>query len=199
MDRGSEFAAEVKETLRDEYGIKRKVITSRNPQANSIVERVHQTVHNMINSTEIHGKKDLDAMGGTLGWSGVLAAVRRAVNATVHTTTLATPTQLVFGRDAILNISFQADWEFTKERKQKLILQNNRRENEKRIPHDYKVGDKVMVRQQPGRKHGSHKYTGPFTITFVNNDNGTVQLQKTATQGGVIETWNIRNLDPCMA
>ena len=187
---------EAKQTLKEAYGVNRKVTTTRNPQANSVVERVHQTIHRMISSAEIHGKSDLDPH---YGWSGILAAVRRAVNATVHTTTLATPSQLVFGRDAILNIGFQIDWELVKDRKQRLIQHNNQRENLKRVPHNYNVGDKVMVKQAANRKHGSHKYLGPHTITFVNNDKGTVKLLKATTAGGVQETWNIRNLDPCMA
>ena len=48
MDRGREFAAEVRDALKNEYGITRKLITTRNPQANSIIERVHQVMHNMI-------------------------------------------------------------------------------------------------------------------------------------------------------
>ena len=47
MDRGREFAAEVRDTLGKEHSFRRKMITTRNPQANSIVERVHQVVHNM--------------------------------------------------------------------------------------------------------------------------------------------------------
>ncbi len=38
MDRGLEFAAEVRETLKNEYGIHLKIITARNPQANSMIE-----------------------------------------------------------------------------------------------------------------------------------------------------------------
>ena len=60
MDRGKEFAAEVQETIHHEYGIRRKLITTRNPQANAMVERVHQTVHNMVRSLYITGKQDLD-------------------------------------------------------------------------------------------------------------------------------------------
>ena len=73
------------------------------------------------------------------GFDGILAAVRRAVNSTVHATLRATPTQLVFGRDTLLNISFQADWEYIKERKQKLDLQNNAHENATRRDHTYAV------------------------------------------------------------
>ena len=31
-----------------DYGIKRKPITVRNPQANAIVERIHQVIANMV-------------------------------------------------------------------------------------------------------------------------------------------------------
>ena len=146
----------------------------------------------MIRSASIRDKHDL--VEG-FGWKGVLAAVRRGVNSTVHTTLRATPTQLVFGRDAVLNINFHADWEYIRQRKQKLIIQNNSRENEKRKPHDYVVGDQVMIREDPNRKHGQDLYLGPYTVSAV-YDNGTVQLQKAANNGGAVYmTWNIRNLD----
>jgi transposase InsO family protein len=48
MDRGREFAAEVRDALKNEYGITRKLITTQNPQANSILERVHKVLHNMV-------------------------------------------------------------------------------------------------------------------------------------------------------
>ena len=41
--------------------------------------------------------------------------------------------QLVFGRDAIINIEFQTDWVYIKNRKQKIIKNNNTRENTKKI------------------------------------------------------------------
>ena len=73
------------------------------------------------------------------------------------------------------------------------------KENAKRIPHTYSIGDRVMIRLHTQRKHGSDKYSGPHTLTAV-NDNGTVTLRKDANNGGAVhETWNIRNLDPCAA
>ena len=146
MDRGKEFAAEVRELIKDEYAINKKIITTRNPQANSIVERVHKTVHQMIDSLDIKNKNDLDP---DFGFSGILSAIRGAIRAVVHTTTRATPSQLVFGRDALLNVSFEANWQYIKERKQRLIVQNNRKENAKRVPHQYQVDDKVMIRLDP--------------------------------------------------
>ena len=142
MDRGKEFQAEVSETLHHEYGIKHKIITTCNCQANSMVEQVHQTVHNLIQSMEIRGKQDFDM---DFRWSGLLSAVRQAVIGTVHTTNQATPSQLVLGRDAILNVGFQANWEYLRLQKLKQIKHNNLRENAKRIPHQYAMGDEVMI------------------------------------------------------
>ena len=116
MDRGKEFSAEVSKTIQDEYGIAKKLITTRNPQANAIIERIHQVVHNMIRT---RGIKGLDGLDSDFGWDGVLAAARSLVQTTMQ----ATPTQLVFGHDVLLNASFKADWQYIKEQKQKLIVQ----------------------------------------------------------------------------
>ena len=195
MDHGKEFAAEVQNTIHNEYGIQCKLITTRNPPANAMMERVHQTMHNMIRSLMIRGKEDID---DTHRWTGILSAIRQAVIGTVHTTNKATPAQLVFGRDAILNIGFQANWEFLKQRKLKAIQHNNTRENARRLPHQYNIGDEVMIRLAPNRKHGSDQYSGPHRITRVNN-NGTVRLARVAVTGGEVEeTWNICQLDPCI-
>ena len=43
-------------------------------------------------------------------WDGILSAAMFALRATYHTTLQATPMQLVFGRDAILNTQFKANW-----------------------------------------------------------------------------------------
>jgi len=195
MDKGREFAWEVSETLQNECGVKRKIITSCNPQSNSMIERCHKTLHNMIRSAQIKDKRDLDSL---LGFKGVLAACRKAMNSTVHTTARATPTQLVFGRDAML--TFQADWQFIWERKQRVIIQNNKRENAKRKPHAHNAGDVVVVKAGKGHKHGSNPYLDPMRITQV-YDNGTVKLVKVADNNGgaVSQTWNIRNIEPRMA
>jgi hypothetical protein len=147
MDRGSKFAAEVRKMLNKEYPIKRKLITTRNPQANAVIKRIHQVVHNMKRVQAISGKKDVKE---TYKLEGVLEAIHSAVLSVVYTTTRATPTQLVvFRRDALLNISFEADWQYIKERKQRRIVQNNSKENSKRIPHEYKPGDEVMIGLNP--------------------------------------------------
>ena len=120
MDRGRKFAAKVKRELQREYGIIRKLITTRNPQANSMVERAHQTIGNMIATKGVTGKSSLP--DGS--WSGILSAVAFAMRATLHTTLRATPMQLVFNRYAIHNIRFEADWQYIRQmfEKQRLGL-----------------------------------------------------------------------------
>ena len=104
--------------VKNDFGIKLKVITTRNPQANAIVERVHATIGDMIRSFEVNKTT------GNIKWPNILAAVMFAVRTTVHTTLKASPAQLVFGRDAILNIPFEADWQLIKLRKQARIKEN---------------------------------------------------------------------------
>jgi hypothetical protein len=83
--------------------------------------------------------------------------------------------QLVFGRDAILNIQMEAD--FIKERKQALINSNNKRENNKRHPHTYSVGDQILIRKGWDSKYGSDAYKGPYEIVEVRS-NGTVTVNE---------------------
>ena len=106
-DRGSEFMGEFAAMIEEDYGITQKGITTRNPQANAIIERIHQTIGNVIRTFQVQESTYLDEDDP---WSGILAATMFAVRATYHTTLQATPTQLVFGRDAILNTQFEANW-----------------------------------------------------------------------------------------
>lgn len=87
----------------EDYGIKKKPITKQNPQANAVLEKIHQTLSNIIRVL------DSESLHPDNPWGGALAAAMFALRATYHTTTQATPMQLVFGRDAILNTTFQAN------------------------------------------------------------------------------------------
>jgi hypothetical protein len=193
-DRGKEFLAEVDQFLKQDTLCKHKFITTRNPQANSIVERAHKTVHNMIASLGIRDVHDVEER--TFQWQGLVSAVGWAMRSTVHTTLNATPAQLVFGRDAIHNIGFVADWQYMRERKQRMIIQNNKKENLTRKPHTYQPGDRVKVRLHQNRKFDPPYNPSPFTVV-KHNANGTVELQQETQRGGVVtQTWNIRQIAP---
>ena len=97
--------AEFTKMIEEDYNIIRKPITKRNPQANSIVERVHQTIGNMLRTFSVH-QNPVDKEDP---WPGILAAVAFGIRATISTTMRASPMQLVFGRDAILSITHKAN------------------------------------------------------------------------------------------
>ena len=89
----------------NDYGLKRKPITTRNPQSNAIIKLIHQTIGNIIRTFDVSNTVNNNP------WSGILAATMFAVRATYHTILQAYPMQLVFGRDAILNIKYVANLE----------------------------------------------------------------------------------------
>jgi hypothetical protein len=125
-------------------------------------------------------------------WGPFLASAAYATRRTFHTTLKATPGQLVFGRDMVLHIKSMADWGAIEQQRHKEMGRNNRRENDSRIIHDYKVGDRILL-----KKPGKHLIkleaprTGPHPVTAIYT-NGTVCIQK----GNVHERVSIRRLFP---
>ena len=61
--------------------------------------------------------------------------------------------RLGFGRDAILKIKHVADWEHIQQRKQLQINHNNKRKTMHRNNHQYKVGDKILVKSKKKYKN----------------------------------------------
>ena len=112
------------------------------------------------------------------------------VRATFQTTLQASPMQLVFGRDNILNIKCVADWEPIPQCKKYRINHNNKRENMRRNNHQYKGGDKILVKRKKNSKH-ELEFMGPFPFTQINY-NGTVFFQK----GIINDATNIRRIKP---
>ena len=152
-----------------------------------ILEQVHQTIGNMIDTFQLNNAK-LDEDDP---WEGILAAVIFALRSTVHSTLGATPMQLVFGRDAILNLSHEANWQLIKLRKQERINKNNAKENSGRVAHTYRPGNLVLLKNEQNLKYGADAYQGPWTVKTVNK-NGTVYVNK----GIVNDIVNVRNIHP---
>jgi hypothetical protein len=77
----------------------------------------------------------------------------------------------------IFDIPFIADWKKIGEHRQRLADLNTAREIEGRIDYDYKVGQKILVRNEGIlRKAQSIWQKGPWTITTVHR-NGTITIQ----------------------
>ena len=78
----------------------------------------------------------------------------------VHTTTQHTPSQLVFGRDAILKIN----WQLIKQCKQALRNKGNQKENLPRQSHVYHTEDKVLLKNTWKTKFNQDAYIGPYSM-----------------------------------
>jgi hypothetical protein len=188
FDNGSKFKKVFSETCTN-YGIKEKHSTSHNPQSNGIIERIHQVVGNALRTYKLEAvERDNDDSDP---WSAYLASVAWAVRSTYHTVQNATPGQLVFGRDMVLPIQFQADWAQIKLKKQERIDKSNEQENSTRLDHDYQVGDKILLAKPGIIRKMTQPRTGPFEIIKVHT-NGTVRIRR----GNITEQVNIRRIAP---
>ena len=101
-DKGTEFLGECATMIKNDYGSICNAITTRNLQSNAVLKRIHKTIADIIRTHQLNKELDIEDP-----WSSVLALAMWATRATMHTTLQATPMQLVFGRDAVLNFKFQ--------------------------------------------------------------------------------------------
>src|SRR5207253_500570 len=126
-----------------DYGIKAKPITVRNPQANAIVERIHQVIGNIIRTFDLES----NYLDDDNPWRGILAATAFAVRSTYHTTLKKMPEQPIFSHDMIFNTQHVANWEYIRLNKQCQINKNSKAKNAKCIAHLYKQGGLVLLLQ----------------------------------------------------
>ena len=126
--------------------------------------------------------------------------MEHAIAACIHATRIAvnhtmqhTPGEIVFQRDMLLDIPVIADLVAIRNRRQLLIDENLRRQNEKRIEYHYKVGDYVWIKVCDPAK-GDDTLHDPYKIQETRT-NGTVVVIRNE-EGNVLETYNIRKLEP---
>jgi hypothetical protein len=126
-DNGSEFKLHF-EALCKSFGIKCKPTNVENPQANAILERVHQVMTTMLHTTELDMANtvvtsDIDAFLTDAAW---------AIRSTYHTALKASPGAAIFGWDMLFEIPFLADWNKIGDHRQHQTDLNTERENRSR-------------------------------------------------------------------
>jgi hypothetical protein len=102
---GSEFKLNF-EYLCETYDIKRKPTMVKNPQANAILERLHQVVGQMLHTSELDMAEtlipdDVDVFLNNEAW---------AICSTYHTVLKTSPGVAIFGCNMLFDIPFIADW-----------------------------------------------------------------------------------------
>ncbi len=146
----------------------------KNPQANAILERVHQVLGQMLRTAEIDmadsvTPNDVNVFLDNATW---------AICSTYHTVLKASPGTAIFGRDMLFDIPFIADWNKIGDYRQLQTDLSTECKNKKRVNYDYKVGDRVLVIQdgilcKAQSPHGKE----PWTTTTVHT-NGTIRIQR---------------------
>lgn len=189
-DRGPEFVGQDFQFMLQQHGIIDTPITVRNPQANSVCERMHQTVGNILRIfTRI-------TPAATFGQAArivddALATCMHAMRC-AHSRALGeSPGSLVFRRDMLMDLPILADLQAIQNKRQQLIDYNAQRQNQKRIDYDYKVGDEVLVKNDDPGKLEPRAY-GPYLVTQVHT-NGTIVIRR---NDQVLERLNIRRVIP---
>ena len=88
------------------FSVKPTCTDIKNPQGNSILERIHQVVSSMLKTKDL-ANATFDAVAP---WSDIFASMVYVVQCSYHSTLQATPRQLFFGRDILLDTNFQTNY-----------------------------------------------------------------------------------------
>jgi transposase InsO family protein len=190
-DQGSEFTGFEFQELLDSYGIRSSPTTVQNPTANGVLERVHQTMSNMLRTANL---QTIDFTTAPETLDKLLASVAFALRATYHTSMQASPAQMVFGRDMIFPTTYVANWHHQRNNQVQRMQRDAARENTNRIDHRYSVGDLVLIRRDRGGEvlgRLARPTHGPFRVIQV-FPNGTVIIDRIRFH----ERINVRRLIP---
>jgi hypothetical protein len=174
-------------------GIKDVATSTKNPQANVVCERMHQSVTNILRPL-LHAHYPQNATAANDVIDTALATASHASRSAIHRSLNMSPGALVFRRDMFLDIPLLADLTVIRDRRQAMIDENLRRQNLRQRDYDYQVGQQVLLIAS-GTYIGKLSPTtseGPFTIVQVHT-NGTVTIQRNEH---TTERINIRRLRP---
>ncbi len=182
---GSEFKLNF-EYLCVTDGIKHKPTTIKNPQANAILECLHQVLAQMLCTSILNMAKtitpdDVDVFLDNAAW---------AICSTYHTVLTASPGAAIFVRDMLFNIPFIANWNEIGDYRQRQTNLNTACKNSKQVDYDYKFGKKVLLTQEGILCKAESPYSKkPWTITTVHT-NGTIRIQS-GIQSGRLNIWRV--------
>jgi hypothetical protein len=192
-ENGGEFTGSDFQRILMLNGIKDVATTAKNPQANAVCERMHQTVTNILRPL-LHAHFPQNIQAATDIIDTALATTSHASRSSVHPTLNILPGALVFHRDMFLDIPLIADLATIRQQRQVLIDENLCRQNLKRRSFEYQVGQQVLVLNSAihPAKLDPTSTEGPFLIIQVHT-NGTVTIQRSEH---VTKRINIRRLCP---
>ena len=176
-DRGTEFTSLVWESLAQLLGAKTKLTSPYYTQGNSVIERSHRTLSNMLRTMLLERKSE--------DWSTLLPSVMLYMNSMSKEKTGVSACEVLFGHNPNLpsDISYTPVTSLSNDREGyveqlKRDLQDIRQKLSRILGHDrdqsinpFSVGDKVIIALLP--QENTHKFMpkwkGPFLVTKVPN------------------------------
>jgi hypothetical protein len=152
--------------------VKLKPTTIKNPQANAILEHLHQVLVQMLRTSKLDMAKiitpdDVDVFLDNTAW---------AIHSTYHTVLKASPGAAIFEHGMLFNIPFIANWNTIGDYRQRQTDLNMARKNSKQGNYYYKFGDKVLLTQEGILHKAESPYSKePWTIITIHT-NGTIRI-----------------------
>ena len=121
--------------------IKPVINSVKNPQANALVERVHQVILKILVTKDLDNKlfDYIDPWGETLEY------IAWAMRDSYHHNIMDLPGQDVFDIGMLFNLVSVVRWKVATAAKQRQVDIDYVRENAKQVTHDYAIGDQVYV------------------------------------------------------
>jgi hypothetical protein len=187
-DCGTEFLADVMKQVCKTLELKQLPSTAYHHQSIGALENSHKHLAAFL-------RMQVEKYPGT--WSSWLPFWCFSYNTSTHASTNFSPFELVFGRECrlpsnlreevspcynsdnyALELKFRLQ-QAAKEARENLIRSkevNKRRYDAHLNTHEYKVGDKVLVKNETGRKLDS-LFTGPYEVTFVEGPNIKIKIK----------------------
>ena len=191
-DQGPEFSTVFTEMCTNN-GIAHSTSSSRNPQGNSLIERIHVTIGQVLR-TVVAAKDPKTVHEADKVIEETLATAMHACRCACSSALdWNSPGALAFGRDMFLDIPLIADILAIRNNRQLLVDKRLLRENSKRIKHDYAIGDMVWKKVYLGLSDKlKATVEGPYEISRVHT-NGTVTIR---LHPNITERINIRRVRP---
>ncbi len=130
-DNDNEFLGPEFFQMLQKNNIKSIPTTIKNPQANTIVERMHQTISTMIAiSLKENPPTKFEEVSSLV--MRKCKAAQFAIRATTHSTLKFSPGELAFGRNILHPFATQVNWDELLQKKQETVNKANMKENAKR-------------------------------------------------------------------
>lgn len=186
-DNGKTFISKTFKELCGGYGIKISNITTYNPTSNSICERLHLTLGNVLRICCNHNLDYILAEAGDL------------LRSTYHTQLEETPMKLVLNREKFDLLKGNIDTNLTEtvrrsiEKTEIKSDKNLEKTNSGRIEYCYRKGDQVLIKPEKNMTGKyEEKFYGPYEVIEISHSKNSLYIKK---EKGV-EKINIKRVKP---